>query len=143
MTSQSRVAAKPSHKIRIPDPSPPFFTRVLVTGLLMVILFGISIAVSMYAQDINIQAPENFDECTSAKGSIIQESYPPICTTKKGVRFVKELDEYETQLPPTPTDSIKENRFCGGIAGILCPDGFTCKYDGSYPDASGYCIPNQ
>lgn len=32
-----------------------------------------------------------------------------------------------------------EGVFCGGIAGVVCPDGFKCKYDGDYPDASGTC----
>lgn len=32
--------------------------------------------------------------------------------------------------------------FCGGIAGILCPDGYSCKYDGDYPDAGGVCVAN-
>lgn len=30
--------------------------------------------------------------------------------------------------------------FCGGIAGKLCPSGYSCKLDGSYPDAGGTCI---
>jgi len=30
--------------------------------------------------------------------------------------------------------------FCGGIAGLPCPAGFTCKLDGSYPDAGGKCV---
>ncbi len=33
-----------------------------------------------------------------------------------------------------------ENSFCGGIAGIKCASGLTCKYDGTYPDAGGKCI---
>jgi hypothetical protein len=31
-------------------------------------------------------------------------------------------------------------QFCGGFAGALCPQGYSCKYDGSYPDAGGKCI---
>ncbi|MFA5931021.1 MAG: Kazal-type serine protease inhibitor family protein [archaeon] len=31
-------------------------------------------------------------------------------------------------------------KFCGGIAAIQCPSGFTCKLDGTYPDAGGKCI---
>ena len=30
--------------------------------------------------------------------------------------------------------------FCGGIAGVACPSGFACQYDGNYPDASGTCV---
>jgi hypothetical protein len=31
--------------------------------------------------------------------------------------------------------------FCGGIAGIQCPDGMQCELDGDYPDAGGHCVP--
>ncbi len=30
--------------------------------------------------------------------------------------------------------------FCGGIAGIECPEGKYCLYDGNYPDAGGRCV---
>ena len=33
-----------------------------------------------------------------------------------------------------------ENEFCGGIAGITCCSGLTCKLAGSYPDAGGICV---
>ncbi len=36
----------------------------------------------------------------------------------------------------------KEGGFCGGIAGIICNDGFRCLLDGPYPDAGGQCIKN-
>jgi hypothetical protein len=31
-------------------------------------------------------------------------------------------------------------KMCGGIAGLRCARGLTCKYDGSYPDAAGTCV---
>lgn len=34
----------------------------------------------------------------------------------------------------------KLGEFCGGIAGILCADGLTCQYEGTYPDAGGTCV---
>lgn len=33
-----------------------------------------------------------------------------------------------------------EDQFCGGFAGKLCPEGFTCKLEGDYPDAGGKCV---
>lgn len=30
--------------------------------------------------------------------------------------------------------------FCGGITGKMCPNGYYCKYDGTYPDAGGTCV---
>lgn len=42
---------------------------------------------------------------------------------------------------PTPTVTISPlGKFCGGIAAIQCPAGYTCKLDGNYPDAGGRCI---
>lgn len=35
------------------------------------------------------------------------------------------------------------NIFCGGIAGTLCPSGYTCTLEGNYPDASGVCTVMQ
>lgn len=32
-----------------------------------------------------------------------------------------------------------EGKMCGGIAGIICPEGYTCVLNGNYPDASGKC----
>lgn len=40
-------------------------------------------------------------------------------------------------------NSESDNIFCGGIAGVSCPDGFSCKYNGDYPDAGGVCIKNE
>lgn len=36
--------------------------------------------------------------------------------------------------------SATEGKFCGGFAGVACPEGFFCKLDGKYPDAGGTCI---
>lgn len=43
-------------------------------------------------------------------------------------------------IQPSPCGPSGQE-ICGGIAGIECPDDFICQYDGSYPDASGICIP--
>ncbi|MCB9639553.1 MAG: hypothetical protein H6728_02815 [Myxococcales bacterium] len=32
-----------------------------------------------------------------------------------------------------------EGQFCGGIAGLPCPEGYNCVLSGSYPDAGGSC----
>ena len=41
---------------------------------------------------------------------------------------------------PTIIKKPEQGKFCGGIAGILCPKGFDCKLDGNYPDAGGTCV---
>lgn len=45
-------------------------------------------------------------------------------------------------LAVTPTPTKESNAFCGGIAAIPCPSGFSCKLDGTYPDAGGKCETN-
>lgn len=37
-------------------------------------------------------------------------------------------------------EKANEGEFCGGIAGVLCADGLSCKLDGNYPDAGGVCV---
>lgn len=46
--------------------------------------------------------------------------------------------QYTASSTATTTQAI----FCGGIAGIACPAGYSCKLEGSYPDAGGTCIKN-
>ncbi len=43
-----------------------------------------------------------------------------------------------TIIIPSPSPG---NIMCGGIAGKPCPAGYACRYLGSYPDASGTCVP--
>lgn len=38
--------------------------------------------------------------------------------------------------------SSSEGEFCGGFAGVACPEGYTCKLDSNYPDAGGVCLKN-
>jgi hypothetical protein len=53
------------------------------------------------------------------------------------------LDSTPRCLIPETEDicpsSNYENKFCGGIAGIVCPGGYKCQLDGNYPDAGGKC----
>ncbi|MEK7555469.1 MAG: DUF5667 domain-containing protein [Patescibacteria group bacterium] len=34
-------------------------------------------------------------------------------------------------------------KFCGGIAGIKCPDDYVCKLGANYPDAGGKCVKKE
>jgi len=47
------------------------------------------------------------------------------------------MPETENMCPAKPKVGAQ---FCGGIAGKVCPTGYTCKYDGTYPDAGGTCV---
>lgn len=43
-------------------------------------------------------------------------------------------------LYPSFNGGVRGGIFCGGIAGMSCPDGYKCKYDGHYPDVGGVCV---
>lgn len=51
-----------------------------------------------------------------------------------------QTEELTRCLTKAGTTNSEENSFCGGFAGITCPEGYTCKLDGNYPDAGGKCI---
>ncbi len=53
------------------------------------------------------------------------------CWHKPGVRCGQELNK---------RPCAKEGDMCGGIVGILCCPGLSCKLAGNYPDASGICV---
>ena len=121
-----------------------FFTRFIVTLLLMVGVFVTAGAITYMGRYFFEPEPGNFEECVNMKRSRIQESYPATCISKGGQKFIQPLSPEEQKLLEGPSDEISktetEGQFCGGIMGRACPDGYTCKYDGTYPDASGVCI---
>jgi hypothetical protein len=114
-------------------------TRILVTGILILLLFGISVAISLYLNEINTPPPSSFEECKVARGSVIQESYPPVCVSKDGKRFIKSIPKEEQEL--IKYLETTDTSVCGGIANLPCPEGYTCIIEDKYPDATGRCIP--
>lgn len=71
----------------------------LALGLLFtILLFGAIMLVNKTSVLIS-----SYADCLNAKGSLIQESYPSVCVTKSGQRFVQELTEEEKKnlLPPS------------------------------------------
>ena len=60
------------------------------------------------------------------------DSEGPTCDTircAKGTTCVEDCDDKASCVP----------NVCGGIAGVMCPDGFVCETKGDYPDAQGSC----
>lgn len=53
----------------------------------------------------------------------------------KNVYTIYGSDKYYVKL-----SDVNKQVFCGGIAGIKCPEGYICQLDGNYPDAAGTCI---
>ncbi|OGV92234.1 hypothetical protein A3B57_03105 [Microgenomates group bacterium RIFCSPLOWO2_01_FULL_47_10] len=69
-------------------------THLLTIILLVLLVAAVGAAAYFYGQ--SRQAPiADYTACLSAKGSLLQESYPATCVTKSGQRFIQ----------PTPTPS--------------------------------------
>lgn len=49
------------------------------------------------------EKPISWEECLKAKGSIIQESYPRVCVTKDGQKFVEPVTTEAPTLTPFPS----------------------------------------
>lgn len=48
-------------------------------------------------------SPQNYEECLKSPGSILQLSFPAVCVTKSGAKFIQPLTNEEQQnlTPPT------------------------------------------
>lgn len=53
---------------------------------------------------------KSYEDCTKAKGSTILESYPAICISRTGVRFIQPLtpEEQAALKPPAPPIDLRE-----------------------------------
>jgi len=143
MTNQNMKFVNP--KFRRLDPVTENLYKVILTVLFMTILFGTAFFIAYASQKKNSE-PKNYDECSRAIGSVISKTYPAICTTKNKVRFIQTISEEEQRILESNlnrnSNSDGNGKFCGGIAGIACPTGYTCKLDGNFPDAGGKCVKN-
>lgn len=63
------------------------------------------------------------------------ESHAGYSQIKKYIEPILSTFEFTNETSPT-------SDFCGGIAGITCSSGYSCKLDGTYPDAGGKCVKN-
>lgn len=113
------------------QPKPfPFFIVVAL------ILFGVLIGV------LASRFLPKSETATNTASPLSTENLTPVATqaTTPTQVFSPELTaEQDATLNPTTDQSNAEGKFCGGFAGIVCPDGYSCKYDGKYPDAGGVC----
>lgn len=73
-------------------------------GLLLVVVLGVGgyFFVNKILQGTETM-PANWEECFNAKTSVIQESYPRVCVTKDGTRFVEPVSVESLSVTPTPT----------------------------------------
>jgi putative hemolysin len=86
-----------------------------------------------------------FEECMTAEGSVLEESYPPVCLAKNGSRFVAEVPEMEepkneVPLPVEPQPLVPEEKTLAEncyeqVSDPECPEGTMCMAN----PASSFC----
>ena len=114
--------------------------------MLMLGLFTVAATITYIGKIFEKNPIASYEGCVQDSGSVIQETYPAVCVTSDGQRYIQPLSEEEQKLLDAPSDrdddTDAQGKFCGGIAGFPCPDGYTCKLEGNYPDAGGVCQKN-
>jgi len=78
---------------------------------------------------IPVATPITTNECVD-KGSLD-------CTNEPELSFKCTQEYQDWAVANCP--GWEEGQFCGGITGRVCPEGYSCKLDGNYPDAGGVC----
>jgi hypothetical protein len=104
---------------------------------------------------IDIYTPAEWEKITNEEYSVSAAPIPP-SELGRNSRYVFALPaRYNYAFPPgfeevqkiidgkplaafEPTGAA--GQFCGGIAAIQCPPGFSCVLDGTFPDAGGRCV---
>ena len=119
----------------------PLWLRIFTTLFFMSLVFLVAAFITYVSKEQKTSVIASYRECINSKGSTLQKTYPAVCVTKTGQKFIQPLSPEEQKLLEAPRGGEKEE-FCGGITGKSCPEGYTCKLDGSYPDAGGKCIKN-
>lgn len=88
----------------------PKSNKILIIGVALLLLAVIGAAAYLFFQNQgNLSSqPTTYEECETAKGSVIQESYPATCVTKDGERFIQPIsqDDQQRLIQETATPSV-------------------------------------
>ncbi|MBW6441824.1 DUF333 domain-containing protein, partial [Patescibacteria group bacterium] len=93
----------------------------------VVVLALVAIGIYAYSQTLSTKTPiTTFEECIASPGSIMQESYPPVCLTKDGLSFVAEFPPVEEPTEPIIEKTLAEDCYEQASGGVECPEGTVC-----------------
>lgn len=100
------------------EESKPKNNLLIIVAIILLVMAVGAVGYFVYKNVlVKTQPITSYDECAKAKGSIIQETFPPVCVTKDGQRFVQEV------LPtPTPDVTASWKTFTGKVFEYKYPD---------------------
>lgn len=109
--------------VQQPIEKPKSKNNLLMVVAIILLIMAVG-AVGYFVYENLIAKPPviaSYDDCTKAKGSVIQESFPPVCVTKGGQQFTQEVS-------PIPTPDVT----AGWKTYINQKFGFSIKYPTDY-----------
>ena len=68
---------------------------------------GVS-GISSYKSAGNYIMAKSFNDCVRMRGSVTRESYPPVCVTKEGNEFTKDVPPIKWPTQPTSDQQMME-----------------------------------
>lgn len=97
-----------------PQPLPPAPPTVSLKPMYMtlMLLFGVLLgagglfAYQEYAAQRSVTSVVSYDECITAPGSRIQESYPATCITSDNKRFTQPIPDTDITVPPSNNEPL-------------------------------------
>jgi len=93
-------------------------------------------------------SPSGLSTRCGKEGELLQNGSLGPNVPENNAKPTKCCDGLQLVMPTSPSGVLLEGASatcqkiqpCGGIAGIICPQGYDCKKRGDYPDASGSCV---
>lgn len=85
---------------------------LLTTIAVMISVFFLSGFTYLRYLTVKYQAPQNYQDCAGLKDSIISLTYPQVCTTKDGQRFIQKIYERSTNNPTGPVITSPPDNCC-------------------------------
>lgn len=104
-------------------------SQIHIVPVLIAIFLAFLIDYGIYRIFSVQTAVRTYAECLKAVGSMIQTSYPAVCSTKDGLRFTEEIT-------PSPTAITKAEECYTQATNITCPVGAACM---KVNPAIGFC----
>lgn len=77
--------------------------KLLLASIFVLISF---VAYQKYSEYSTLKSIDSYDSCATAKGNIIQESYPATCVTRLKSHFVQAIPSPETVSPSSNTSKV-------------------------------------
>mgnify|MGYP001570856381 CR=1 FL=1 len=86
--------------------------KLLIGGIIIIVSL---VAYQKYSEYSDLKSIDSYNSCITAKGSVIQESYPSTCVTRLGASLTKTIPPLNSQEIPQITEKeINQGWYWGG-----------------------------